>query len=70
MSAPPFQRRGLGPRLLTELVARHPGTERVRLYVVAGNEPAIRFYRRQGVATLGEAEEEGVRSLVMERATA
>jgi ribosomal protein S18 acetylase RimI-like enzyme len=65
-----FQRRGLGTRLLTELVARHPCTKRVRLYAVAGNEPAMRFYRRQGFAIVGEAEEEGVRSLRMERATA
>lgn len=67
---PAYQRRGVGTRLLTDLITRHPDTGLVRLYVLAGNQGAIRFYRRQGFDVVGEAEDEGVRSLRTERALA
>ncbi len=61
------QRRGLGSRLLDALAARHPDTDRTRLYVVAGNDAALAFYRAQNFTIVGEAEEAGVRSLRLER---
>jgi ribosomal protein S18 acetylase RimI-like enzyme len=67
---PAYQRQGLGTRLLAGLIARHPDTERVRLNVVEGNDAVLQFYRRQGFAIMDEAEEEGVRSLRMERTLA
>ena len=64
------QRRGVGRRLLAELLARHPRAESVRLYVLEGNAGALAFYRRQGFSIVGEGEEDGVRSLRLERSAA
>lgn len=61
------QGRGLGSRLLDALAARHPDTDRTRLYVVAGNDAALAFYRARDFAIVGEAEESGVTSLRLER---
>lgn len=61
------QGRGLGSRLLDGLAARHPDTDRMRLYVVAGNDAALAFYRARDFAIVGEAEEAGVTSLRLER---
>jgi ribosomal protein S18 acetylase RimI-like enzyme len=62
------QRRGVGRR--PELLARHPRAESVRLYVLEGNAGALAFYRRQGFSIVGEGEEDGVRSLRLERSAA
>lgn len=61
------QGRGLGSRLLDGLAARHPDTDRMRLYVVAGNDAALAFYRARDFAIVGEAEEAGITSLRLER---
>ena len=67
---PAYQRQGLGTRLLAGPFARHPDAELVRLNVVGGNDAALQFHRGQGFAILDEAEDEGGRSLRMERTLA
>jgi ribosomal protein S18 acetylase RimI-like enzyme len=64
------QRRGIGRRLLAELLARHPSADRVRLYVLDGNSAALAFYRSQGLSIVGEGEADGLRSLRLERSAA
>ena len=64
---PLHQRRGVGGRLLAAVLERHPGADRVRLNVEAENGKGVAFYRRHGFAVVGEREEEGLRSLRMER---
>ena len=46
---------------------RHPGAARMRLDVQAENEKGVAFYRRHGFAVVGEATEEGRRTLRMEK---
>ena len=47
--APPFQRRGVGAKLL-DLAKRH--NDSLQLWVFETNEPAIRFYERHGFRVL------------------
>lgn len=71
--APSRQGRGLGDRLLTELVARASGAgaKAVMLEVRADNEAALRLYRRHGFAEVSVRrryyQPEGVDALVLRR---
>lgn len=64
------QRRGVGQRLLAEVLAQHPAAERVRLFVLRGNSGALAFYGKLGFAETGEAEEDGIVSRRLERTLA
>ena len=64
---PAHQRQGVGAHLLAAVLERHPGAERVRLNVEAENGKGVAFYRRHGFMVVGEREEEGLRSLRMEK---
>jgi ribosomal protein S18 acetylase RimI-like enzyme len=48
--APPYRGRGIGTRLVMELLAslRRQGITRVSVPVIAANEAAVRFWRRAG----------------------
>jgi ribosomal protein S18 acetylase RimI-like enzyme len=61
------QRAGIGQRLLDDILADRPDAQRVRLWVLRGNAGALAFYEKQGFAVTGEAEEDGVWSLCLER---
>jgi [ribosomal protein S18]-alanine N-acetyltransferase len=71
--APNRQGRGLGDRLLTQLVARaeSAGAEAVMLEVRADNEAALRLYRRHGFEEVSVRrryyQPEGVDALVLRR---
>jgi ribosomal protein S18 acetylase RimI-like enzyme len=64
---PSRQRQGIGGRLLAALVARHPEATRVRLTVDAANAKGLAFYRRHGFVAVGEAVEDGVAVLHLEK---
>lgn len=64
---PAWQRRGVGARMLSAVLERHPGTARMRLNVEAGNGKGVAFYRRHGFTMVGERAEEGLRHLQMEK---
>lgn len=57
-TAPAHRRRGIGDRLLNEVVelARTRGVSVLRLMVTSANVPAIRFYERAGFAHTGRTE--------------
>lgn len=65
---PAWQRQGVGARLLETVVERYPEAAVIRLNVEAENGKGVAFYRRHGFMTVGEREEEGLRSLRMEKA--
>jgi len=67
---PGQQRQGIGAALLAAVIARHPQAIRVRLIVDAANAKGLAFYRRQGFVLEGEAVEDGVRVLRLERVLA
>ncbi|MDD7643340.1 MAG: ribosomal protein S18-alanine N-acetyltransferase [bacterium] len=54
--APSARRRGVGQKLLAELIGRLAQKEiyRIVLEVRESNEPAIRLYEKQGFATMGK----------------
>jgi ribosomal protein S18 acetylase RimI-like enzyme len=62
---PAHQRRGVGVRLLTELVARQPGCMRIVADVEANNVKATSFYRRHGFIVESESSIEGMKTLRM-----
>ena len=64
---PSHQRLGIGERLLGAALARHPQSTLVRLNVEAENAKGLSFYRRHGFAVVGEAIEEGVKVVAMEK---
>jgi ribosomal protein S18 acetylase RimI-like enzyme len=64
---PAFQRRGIGAALIEAALARHPGCDRVRLEVKAGNEKALAFYRRAGFQPVGERIVEAMNHIVMDK---
>jgi ribosomal protein S18 acetylase RimI-like enzyme len=65
---PAYQRRGIGVRLLTELVARQPGCARIVADVEPDNVKAVSFYRRQGFVIESESMIEGMKTLRMAKA--
>ena len=64
---PAYQRRRAGEKMLAALLADHPDTTLVRLNVEAENAKALGFYRKQGFDVVGEATEDGVKVLRMEK---
>ncbi|WP_375458221.1 GNAT family N-acetyltransferase [uncultured Enterovirga sp.] len=62
------QKQGIGSALLARLAVLHPDATTTRLFVIKGNLGALAFYRRHGFAVTGEAEEDGVVSLRLDRA--
>jgi ribosomal protein S18 acetylase RimI-like enzyme len=60
---PAHQRRGIGVRLLSELVARQPGCARIVADVEQNNVKAVSFYRRQGFIVESESSIEGMKTL-------
>ena len=65
---PAHQRRGVGVRLLSELVARQPGCARIVADVEPDNVKAVSFYRRQGFIVESESAIEGMKTLRMAKA--
>lgn len=65
---PAHQRRGIGARLLSELVARQPGCARIIADVEPDNVNAVSFYRRQGFIVESESAIEGMKTLRMAKA--
>ena len=65
---PTWQRQGVGARLLGAVGERHPGAVLMCLNVNAKNSKGVAFYRRHGFVAVSEREEEGLRSLRMEKA--
>jgi ribosomal protein S18 acetylase RimI-like enzyme len=65
---PAHQRRGIGARLLSELVARQPGCARIVADVEPYNVKAVSFYRRQGFVVESESTIEGMKTLRMAKA--
>ncbi len=64
---PDRQRRGIGRRLLEEVIARHDACEVLRLEVEAGNPKGVSFYRREGFRVVGEKSEQGLNHILMEK---
>jgi ribosomal protein S18 acetylase RimI-like enzyme len=62
---PAHQRRGIGVRLLSELVARQPGCMRIVAEVEPDNAKAVSFYRRHGFVVESESSIEGMKTLRM-----
>jgi ribosomal protein S18 acetylase RimI-like enzyme len=62
---PAHQRRGIGARLLSELVARQPGCARIVAEVEPDNVKAVSFYRRHGFIVESESSIEGMKTLCM-----
>jgi ribosomal protein S18 acetylase RimI-like enzyme len=60
---PAHQRRGIGARLLNELVARQPGCKRIVADVEPDNVKAVSFYRRHGFVVESESSIEGMQTL-------
>jgi ribosomal protein S18 acetylase RimI-like enzyme len=65
---PAHQRRGIGARLLSELVARQPGCARIVADVEPDNVKAVSFYRRQGFIVESESSIEDMTTLRMAKA--
>ena len=65
---PAHQRRGIGARLLSELVARQPGCARIVAEVEPDNVKAVSFYRRHGFIVESESSIEGMKTLRMVKA--
>jgi ribosomal protein S18 acetylase RimI-like enzyme len=65
---PAHQRRGIGARLLTDLVARQPGCVRIVADVEPDNVKAVSFYRRQGFIVESEGSIEGMKTFRMAKA--
>jgi ribosomal protein S18 acetylase RimI-like enzyme len=65
---PAHQRRGIGARLLSELVARQPGCARIVADVEPDNVKAVSFYRRHGFIVESESSIEGMKTLRMAKA--
>jgi ribosomal protein S18 acetylase RimI-like enzyme len=65
---PAHQRRGIGARLLSELVARPPGCARIVADVEPDNVKAVSFYRRHGFIVESESSIEGMKTLRMAKA--
>jgi ribosomal protein S18 acetylase RimI-like enzyme len=67
--APEARGRGVGAALVAA-VREHAGARPVRLRVMAGNEPAVTLYARQGFALVpGRPDAEGCRTMVLRPAT-
>ena len=65
---PVAQGTGLGRALLEELLSCFPDAKRMELEVAAGNERAIGFYGHQGFAERERSIENGIETVVLERA--
>ncbi|MDZ5697662.1 GNAT family N-acetyltransferase [Chelativorans sp. M5D2P16] len=64
---PGLQGRGIGSRLLNEIVECYPEARRMRLEVAEGNVRAIAFYRARGFEEAGrEADPQGSRIVLFE----
>jgi ribosomal protein S18 acetylase RimI-like enzyme len=59
--APTARRRGVGRRLVEELVswARQKGVDRMKVVVAVGNEPAVALYRSNGFVDGGQIKVHG-----------
>lgn len=69
---PQCQGMGIGRDLFAEIETCFPGAKKLRLEVDPGNEPAIAFYRRHGMAETGRTDncgrgESGIPALIMEK---
>lgn len=65
---PVAQGSGLGRALLDELLGCFPDARRMELEVAAGNERAIGFYGHHGFAERERGTENGIETVVLERA--
>ena len=70
---PSFQRRGIGASLLQEMADSFPNVRALRVEVEQGNEPALRFFRKNGFRDTeqpppGDHAALGVPALVLEKA--
>ena len=65
---PVAQGTGLGRALLEELVGCFPDARRMELEVAGANERAIGFYGHHGFATRERGKENGIETVVLERA--
>lgn len=64
---PACQRQGIGAKLLSEAMKRHPNARTIWLEVEANNAKGTAFYRRSGFIAADKRIEEGVILLQMER---
>jgi ribosomal protein S18 acetylase RimI-like enzyme len=64
---PSAQRRGIGARLLAEVMSRHPACDVARLEVESDNRKGRAFYLKQGFAPVGERMEQGIAHTRMEK---
>lgn len=64
---PSQQRRGIGDSLLAALAERHPEARTLRLTVEAANAKGLAFYRGQGFVRIGEAVDDGIDVLRLEK---
>ena len=64
---PDRQRRGIGASLIASAMARHRGTEVMRLEVEAENGKGLSFYRREGFQEVGRSVTEGIDHIAMEK---
>jgi GNAT superfamily N-acetyltransferase len=64
---PDRQRSGIGTRLLTEIIRRHPKSMKLQLEVQAGNSKGLCFYLREDFQVVSTEFKDGLNHILMEK---